>query len=140
MSAHALVLSCSLAVLWLWEECAGRRAVSDDAFQSAGCRFRAEFAVFAVFAVFSVWMLWPEPSNQYVHNFAAQPLFIVRNVFRLLTTGCNRFGSAASGKSRCFVHRHYVFSHSLRLSGSAFPALFLGSAVSLYIVYVYRSV
>lgn len=87
VSAHALVLSCSLAVLWLWEECAGRRAVSDDAFPAAGCRFRAEFAVFAVFAVFSVWMLWPEPSNQYVRNFAVQPLFILRNVFRLLTTG-----------------------------------------------------
>lgn len=87
VSAHALVLSCSLAVLWLWEECAGRRAVSDDAFPAADCRFRAEFAVFAVFAVFSVWMLWPEPSNQYVRNFAVQPLFILRNVFRLLTTG-----------------------------------------------------
>lgn len=87
VSAHALVLSCSLAVLWLWEECAGRRAVSDNAFPAAGCRFRAEFAVFAVFAVFSVWMLWPEPSNQYVRNFAVQPLFILRNVFRLLTTG-----------------------------------------------------
>lgn len=74
-------------MLWLWEECAGRRAVSDDAFPAAGCRFRAEFAVFAVFAVFSVWMLWPEPSNQYVRNFAVQPLFILRNVFRLLTTG-----------------------------------------------------
>lgn len=74
-------------MLWLWEECAGRRAVSDDAFPAADCRFRAEFAVFAVFAVFSVWMLWPEPSNQYVRNFAVQPLFILRNVFRLLTTG-----------------------------------------------------
>lgn len=87
VSAHALVLSCSLAVLWLWDECAGRRAVSDNAFPAAGCRFRADFAVFAVFAVFSVWMLWPEPSNQYVRNFAVQPLFILRNVFRLLTTG-----------------------------------------------------
>lgn len=86
VSAHALVC------LALWQCCGCGRNVR-DAVPYPMMRFRLPAAVFGQsspfcrFAVFSVWMLWPEPSNQYVRNFAVQPLFILRNVFRLLTTG-----------------------------------------------------